>query len=69
MLIYAVIKKLEQKMVDKSLCIGCGSCASVCPVDAISFDEEGKAVIDKEICIKCGACQAICPVGAINIFD
>lgn len=56
-------------MVNESLCIGCGACAAICPVSAISFDKNGKAVIDPNICIKCGACQAICPVSAINIFD
>ena len=55
-------------MVNKPLCIGCGACAAVCPVDAISFDENGKAQIDQDICIKCGACEMACPVSAIKIF-
>lgn len=55
-------------MVNKPLCIGCGVCSAMCPVDAISFDESGKAQINKEICIKCKACQNACPVSAIKIF-
>ncbi len=54
-------------MVDPKKCIGCGTCVSMCPVEAISFDENGRAKINKDICIKCGTCEAVCPVGAIKI--
>lgn len=54
-------------MVDKNKCIGCGACVSSCPVNAISFDKNGKAQIDKKLCISCGTCQAICPVEAIDL--
>ena len=53
-------------MVDENKCIGCGACASICPVGAITL-KNGKATIDKKKCIKCGACQNYCPVGAIDI--
>ena len=52
--------------IDKSKCISCGTCVAICPVEAISFDSDGKAVIDQEKCIKCGACKASCPVNAID---
>ena len=51
-------------VIDKEMCIGCGACVASCPVEAISFDDEGKAVIDPEKCISCGTCGAVCPVGA-----
>ena len=54
-------------MVDKKKCIGCGTCVSICPVEAISFDKDGKAVINKAKCIHCGACEASCPVNAIQL--
>ncbi len=53
-------------MIDKDKCIGCGTCVAICPVGAISF-EDNKAVIDKNKCIHCGACQASCPVEAIDL--
>ena len=56
-------------VIDKTKCIGCGACVSVCPVEAISFDEDGKAVIDRSKCIRCGTCEAVCPVGAIKFID
>ena len=52
--------------IDKSKCISCGTCVAICPVEAISFDSDGKAVINQEKCIKCGACKASCPVNAID---
>lgn len=45
-------------------CLGCGSCAGECPVEAIS-EADGKYVIDQDTCIECGACSATCPVSAI----
>ncbi|MBR0385755.1 MAG: 4Fe-4S binding protein [Erysipelotrichaceae bacterium] len=52
--------------VNKEICIGCGSCVGVCPVEAISLDEEGKAESNSEICIDCGACMGTCPMSAIE---
>ncbi len=57
----------EEKMIDKNKCISCGTCVNICPVGAISFDTDGKAVIDRNKCIHCGACEASCPVGAIKL--
>ena len=53
--------------VDKSKCISCGACVSICPVNAIRFGEDGKAEIDETKCIRCGSCGATCPVNAIKI--
>ena len=49
--------------IDKEKCLGCGACASECPVEAISEDD-GKYVIDPEKCLECGACAGVCPVEA-----
>lgn len=46
-------------------CLSCGSCASQCPVDAIS-QGDSQFVIDADTCIECGSCAAQCPVGAIT---
>ncbi len=46
-------------------CIACGTCASNCPVSAIS-EGDGKYEVDPDTCIDCGACEGACPVGAIS---
>ncbi len=45
-------------------CTKCGSCAKVCPVDAISEGAD-KYEIDPDTCVDCGACVGECPVDAI----
>ncbi len=48
-------------------CIGCGACVGVCPVSALSLNDEGKAIVDEATCIDCGACVGTCPVSAIEL--
>ena len=50
-------------VIDSEKCIGCGSCADVCQVSAIS-EKDGKYVINPDECVECGACQGTCPVEA-----
>ncbi len=47
-------------------CIGCGKCAKVCPILAISMKEK-RPVIDEEICLGCGVCARNCPAKAIAL--
>ena len=53
-------------IVDKSACVGCNGCASVCPTQCIELkaDEEGFSypVVDVVKCIDCGLCERVCPV-------
>lgn len=52
-------------------CVGCGKCAKVCPVLAISMEakEDGKkrAVLDEEICLGCGVCARNCNFKSIEM--
>ncbi len=51
--------------VDRSKCLACGGCISVCPQDSISW-YGSRALVDKEKCISCAICIRTCPVGAIS---
>lgn len=47
-------------------CVGCGKCANVCPMDAITMvaEKDGtrkRPVIDESICLGCGVCARNCP--------
>lgn len=46
-------------------CIGCGSCAAVCPQNCIMTDSI-PYVIEQEHCLHCGNCLRACPVGAVE---
>ncbi len=68
--------------IDAQKCKECGKCAQACPynaiahlkrpckfscpVNAITYDENGISVIDEEKCIRCGKCIHSCPFGAIG---
>ena len=46
-------------------CVCCGTCISVCPVEAIS-EGETKYNIDPDTCISCGSRASVCPSDAIS---
>jgi ferredoxin len=52
--------------VEADLCTGCGSCAEMCPMDAIGVDT-GTAEIDLVRCIGCGVCVPQCATEAIHL--
>lgn len=46
-------------------CVGCGSCAEVCPQNCINTDNI-PFVIEQEHCLHCGNCFEACPTGAVE---
>jgi len=51
---------------DNSKCCGCKLCAYICPVKAITFEEDiygfWQYKINDKKCIGCGKCERLCPV-------
>lgn len=56
-------------LIDKSKCIGCGRCRTVCPGSLIKQDENGSAYIKyPKDCWGCTSCIKECPVHAVSLY-
>jgi benzoyl-CoA 2,3-epoxidase subunit A len=56
---------IRQHLIDPELCIRCGTCESMCTVDAISHDDVN-VVVDATKCNYCMDCIGPCPTGSID---
>ncbi|RJS72302.1 CoB--CoM heterodisulfide reductase iron-sulfur subunit A family protein [Methanophagales archaeon] len=70
-------------VVDEEICVGCGVCEAICPVEAIELTEEPVPVVTfgvttvvgrtKKVakvgdgCIGCGSCASYCPSSAMSL--
>ncbi len=63
-------KSVIDEVVNEDLCIGCGTCAAVCPTRCIEM-VYGKPKIERSVnrseCIKCGSCYFHCPRSFIDL--
>lgn len=51
---------------DETICSGCGTCITRCPVDAIELGDE-KARMIQDRCIGCGLCVSTCPTSSRSL--
>ncbi len=51
---------------DEDLCNGCGDCIELCPVSALTIEED-IAVADEDWCIGCGICVTNCTTSAARL--
>ncbi len=66
-------------ILNREKCVGCGTCARVCPKEAISRGPVGASrrfpatadiipeVYDPHKCVFCGTCVVMCPFGALTL--
>jgi 4Fe-4S ferredoxin len=66
-------------ILNRSKCVGCGTCSRVCPKEAISRGPVGASrrfpktqdiipeVYDPHKCVFCGTCVVMCPFGALTL--
>lgn len=54
--------------VDADECFSCGTCVSLCPLEAISIEKDGSVAFNREKCVgsTCSACVDACPARAIR---
>jgi pyruvate ferredoxin oxidoreductase delta subunit len=54
---------------DKSKCIHCMKCYSVCPENAIRLNKNKRGTTNYDFCKGCGLCAEICPVKCIKMEE
>lgn len=56
--------------VEKENCIGCGTCAALCP-DCFELGDDGKSHPISDFCFSCNLEDVAdsCPVGAIKLIE
>jgi len=62
-------------VVDESICIGCGACYAVCPVEPKVMElreikDKGikSIIVNPEVCDFGAACIRVCPTGAFKLI-
>lgn len=63
-------KRIPKKaLVEEDLCVACGCCVKVCPLQAIEIVRGVMAQVRQEKCVGCGKCARECPASVIEIRE
>ena len=61
----SLIHSLSKPILNPDLCVGCGVCASACPANAITI-QNNLAEVNLNLCYGCSICQIVCPQSALQ---
>lgn len=64
-----VERKQRRAVVDQGVCVACGCCVKVCPLQAIQVVHGIMAQVDEGKCVGCGRCARECPASVIEIRE
>lgn len=53
---------------DPESCITCGDCVEICPMAALSMDDNSELKYDQTRCIGCELCVSVCPNEALKLM-
>ncbi|HJJ99418.1 MAG TPA: 4Fe-4S binding protein [Methanocorpusculum sp.] len=52
---------------NRTECVDCGLCISICPKKVFSFDDSWQLQVNSERCVLCGRCVMYCPQRALSL--
>lgn len=59
--------RMKSIEVSPEKCTSCGTCAKLCPTQAITVENGLPAEINKDLCVGCGSCASVCSRKAITL--
>lgn len=52
---------------DPADCISCGACVEICPMAALTMDDNSEIIFDQSRCMGCGLCITVCPSESLKL--
>lgn len=62
-------RKRKKALADQTLCVACGCCMKVCPLQAVKVVKGMMAEVDWNKCVGCGRCVKECPASIISLQE